>query len=364
VQAGAGLELLLLIASIAVAVGALFRFRRRLHCDTPLRLAGVLLWLLLPVVLSIRHWQPLYSHYFFATFPAPFLLIGAALAPIRYPIARLTDLVKIGGLVAVVLVAFLQVASTVGGLTYQASVDADPCLPTPLGRVESTEQEVAQLGHAFGSTRAIIELDAQGAKPMAYLLRSDFPDVYLATPILPNETPWLVGEVGLGPSVAVGAPWRSSVDVGRVLTRIEHPNARYAEHITLVDAAFSSEPRPDQNVFAALTWLVDADANSNRSVVWQVELRDATGRVFAPSTSENHVPGELRGQRMVSWFSVDARRDVLPAELAPGAYRFVIQLLDASSTPAVPIPWVNPLGDSAGTVELPIQLGPLRHCDL
>jgi hypothetical protein len=80
-------------------------------------------------------------------------------------------------------------------------------------------------------------------------------------------------------------------------------------------------------------WQVDEAATSNRPHVWQVALLDGAGRRVYEGAGLDHVPSALRGQRIISWFSIDPAQDqaiVLPV----GSYQLVVQLVDAW-TPAV-----------------------------
>ena len=390
------LGLALLLAGIGVTVHALFRtgrgvtvralvrrgfagndnqraFGRRLGVSRKqtMRVLGLLLWLALPLGLNVRHWEPLFPHYFFDTYPAYFLLVGIAVSAAisltrsRGRLALVGPLSAAAAFLAVAAIALVHVTAALGSVGYEASVVSDPCYSTSLRSMEANEQELTRFARAFGSTHAMVELDAFDSQSMGYLLRSDFPSVELPVPGRPNQTPTLIRGVGLGPSVAVGAPWSDVQQSPPVLAPLQPLDFRTADGITVEASAVSSAPRPDQHVYLALAWSVDASATSNDALVWQLYLRDTvTGRMVAQDSGEDHVPAVLRGQQIVSWFSLDPRHDLGAAALEPGTYNLDLQLTDATAQAGLPISFTTATGWSTDTLKLPIQIGELSRCGL
>ena len=73
---------------------------------------------------------------------------------------------------------------------------------------------------------------------------------------------------------------------------------------------------------------MDESANSIHPHVWRVTLLDAAGQTVFEQSGVDHVPTSLRGQGVVSWFTLDPGLDqghVLP----DGAYHIVLRLIDA-----------------------------------
>jgi hypothetical protein len=77
-----GLLGLAAVFEMALLLGALALALRRLGVPDPnrLRLAALLVWIGLPILLTLRHAFDLHDHYFLLVYPAAFLLIGAAFA--------------------------------------------------------------------------------------------------------------------------------------------------------------------------------------------------------------------------------------------------------------------------------------------
>jgi 4-amino-4-deoxy-L-arabinose transferase-like glycosyltransferase len=343
IDIAADLALALLIAAIGAAVVASVRSLRRCRVIS-MRLIALLLCITLPVVTSIRHWQPLFLHYYFASLPAVFLLIGFA-----------SSRGRVGKLLAVpaaLIVAAIQSVAGFGGQAYEASRGSpDPCFFTSIDAARSAASEVAQFGHAAGSTGAIIELDTGESKAMAYLLRADFADVHLPEPYIPSQTPTLVGNVGLGRTIPSALLKRESSPRPSAFTASIQPEVRFTNGVALHDVLFTDHSGFDQHVQVAFNWSVDPAASAAQPMRWRIGLLDEPGHVLQTDAGDMLVPSALRGQKLVSWFSIDSRREVVPEQRAPGAYQLALELLGASAA-------LDP------AVHLPVDIGPLQRCDL
>ena len=114
------IETLLLAIGVAAAVLLVFRSRQ-----VPLRLraAGLLVWVLLPMLLTVRHSIPLYDYYFLFVLPAGALLIGLGIHTLAdLAIFRRAGRLLVGTfLVAVLVVASLQSVIVLRQLGYLAN---------------------------------------------------------------------------------------------------------------------------------------------------------------------------------------------------------------------------------------------------
>ncbi|HEX8966912.1 MAG TPA: hypothetical protein VF937_03465, partial [Chloroflexota bacterium] len=166
VQVGAGLETLLLVIALGVAIWLAVRARGALR----LRLVGVLAWFLLPVVLEIRHTLPLHVHYFLHAYPAIFLIMGLAAAWLLSHAGKLSRIVLATSLAAIVV---LQGVEITHGLNV-ATATSDACYGRPLNTEEAIEREIVDFAAPTGATRAAMEFATDDALPRGYLARADF----------------------------------------------------------------------------------------------------------------------------------------------------------------------------------------------
>ena len=273
VDAAAFAALVLLSVATLFALATVLRPNKAINRLTRLRLAVLVLWLVLPVVVSIRHWQPLFLHYFFFAFPAVALLVAFA-------IASAGRLLRPIGYAALALVVGVQGFNTLGGNAYQAAAaGSDPCFFPSIAAARANAEEVARVGHAAGSNAAVVELDAADSKALAYLLRADFPSIYLPHPVTTSQTPKLFGNVGLGAANPSQALATGSSVMPPVLTATQSVDAHFPNGVTAQGAAFSAESDFNQRVQVALTWSVDAHATATRPVVWRMTLLDGRGEL-------------------------------------------------------------------------------------
>jgi hypothetical protein len=330
VQATAIVETILLAASLVIVVVTLARARSTgLARAAWLRLAGMVLWLVLPVVLTIRHSFPVQTHYLLPIYPAPFLLIGAAtrLVPPPLPLFLLT------GVVATALIQTVAAASAIQHL----AVTDDVCYGTSLRAASAVADEVLSLDAQANSRHTSIELDAGDALPTAYLVRGAVPEVDLA-----GE-----GNVGLGQHSAIRSPVESTPTA---FTGIGPADLHYSNGIHLISVAYATEADASQLIHFAITWTTGPETAPNRPLVWNVELHDPNGRMVFDQSGVDHLSASLSGATIVSWFSIDAPAE-LAAPLPAGAYSVSVQLVDAFDS--------RPIGLTTLSTATSWRLGPI-----
>ena len=282
-----------------------------------------------------------------------------------HPSPGLARLGRAVALSAVVVVASIQTAATVDGMAYQAAlVGTDPCFLTSVDMAQDIETEVAQFGQTAGSTAAVVELDDVDSKPMAYLLRANFADVYLPHPVASSQTPKLLGDVGLGSAAPMTPAKHTVADRPAILTATAAAEIRYPNGVVLHNASFSPQSGLNQRVQLAVNWSVESATTSSRPVVWQIALESADGQTVQLDSGDSVIPTNLRGRALVSWFSIDARREVAPGERPPGKYALRIELIDTFSSPPEGLPATDAGGNLAAPPRLPVTLGPLKTCEL
>jgi hypothetical protein len=300
------------------------------------RLVGLLLWLVLPVVLTVRHSLDLHTHYFLVTYPAVFLIIGVAAS----------WLFKHGNVVVRSLTAasmaclgVLQSAEITRGLDI-AAANNDACYGRSLVAEESTEREIVDFGARSGATRAAFEFATDDSVPRAYLARAQFAQVDLAD----------LGAFGLGSSVGVPG----LVDVNPpTLTRSQESDLTYPDGIRLMQVAYSPTPLRDQRLSLALGWSVDRSATSLHPHVWDVTLLDSAGQTVFRKSGVDHVPANLQGQSIVSSFTIDTYQED-GQFLPPGSYEIQLRLRDAWAYTTLDA------RDAAGVFTDAVALGPLQ----
>lgn len=301
-QGAAAPELVLLIASLLIGLGMLLRNRARAR----VRLGVVLAAACIPVILTVRHSLPLQAHYFLASAPALFVLLGIGASWL----VRRGLFIRVVVVAAMLAIVAVQGAWVVGGLRYVGAVD-DACYGPQLRTARTVEDTAVDFG--AGATRAVVELAADDALPIGYLLRDDFAALDVSG----------VGAFGLGAAVRPDAP-------GPATTLFSHVDQRSIElgnGFTVDSIASSAQLSREQRFAFALTWHVDAAADSKHPHVWRVSLLDGGGATVFELSGVDHMPADLRGQRVLSWFSVDPALDqqrVLPE----GEYRVVARLVD------------------------------------
>ena len=365
VDFGGALALGLLVAGVVCAVAELVQRGSKPCRATRIRLAGLLFCVVVPVAFSIRHWQPLFLHYFIAFFPSAYLLMAFAATTFVSAFRTWAPRLRAVALAAALLVSAIWAAGTIGGTAYQAAaLGADPCFYPSLNAMRAEAFDFAALGHDTRANGAALELDTGDSRALAYLLRGDFPDVYLPHPVTTSQTPDLFGNVGLRrvpsgasltPPEARGAP---------LFTASQTPGARFDNGVTVSRIDYSDTSTDMQAAHVALAWSVDPAATARHPVVWRATLRDATGTELQHDSGDSFVPAERQGDSVISLFTIDLRRDAAPATRPPGQYELALDLIDSSLTPPDGVPYTDPAGAAHQLITLPLTVREFAHCDL
>lgn len=298
----------LLVASVVAAMA------RLVAPGTPralrVRLGGLLVWLLLPAALTVRHQLDLHPHYYLMTLPASFLLIGAAAQWLVSALGR--SLLALVGLVMAVLLGNQSVA--VSALLGQVATTPQACYGAPLAVAHRTAAEVL----AFGGRgdRLVFENDEAGdAAGIAYLARPGFAQI-----VVPQ--PDLAGLTGPGVPSATSEPAADRPP--------EQVDLTYGRDVRVQTASFVTDPSPGWRPRLVFAWAVQADAAA--PLVWQADLLAASGQPALTHQGQRHNPASLdRHHQVVSVFSFD-----VPASLAPGDYTARLRLIGA------PGEWLSP----------------------
>jgi hypothetical protein len=251
---------------------------------TRVRLAALLVWIGLPILLTLRHAFDLHDHYFLLLYPAPFILIGGGLAWLaarRHAWARAGLLC---GLAAVAATSVVQ-AATVADMYADLDRAFEPCYDLPLTGSQAVAEDARDFGQRLGATRATIELDEADAMPIAYLLRPAYAHLEMQR----------YGDLGLG--LGPGAPGPATLD---------QPGQ-------LLGAWTPPDPIPDWRPRLAIVWTPPA-----QSVHWQVEVDD--GQTF------KGISHASTGERMLSWFTFE-----VPREVPAGPRNVSLRLVDEAS---------------------------------
>ncbi|MDQ3811419.1 MAG: hypothetical protein M3336_14125, partial [Chloroflexota bacterium] len=344
----AGVALAVLLTSLGLVVGLLAFRPTSLSRLTRLRLAGLLLWLGIPIAATIRHSFDLQAHYYLALYPAVFLVIGFAAAWLGSAHGALVNPLRVLGAVCVAFVVAVQGSTVPRSLAYLSEPNTrEPCYAPTLLSVEGKAGEVAIMGEAAGAERASVEIAAQDAWPMAYLLRASFPLVDLAG----------AGNVGLGQPLPRAHRHRHAAPV---LTRHKALDVAYENGARALQIAYTERTQADQNVNLALTWQVAAERPSKRPLVWQIALLDEGGRPRLRHNGLDHVIETHQGQRIVSWFTLDPEQDP-PQVLDPGRYTLRLGLLDTWSAHNVRMA-APPSPDEDSLTVGAIAVAPLQRC--
>ena len=165
------IETLLLVFGIGAAVWIVSgsqRFERSLR----LRAAGLLLWVLSPMVFTIRHSIPLYDRYFLFVLPAGALLIGLGVYMLgSVALSRRAARTLVGAaLVGVIGMASLWsviVVRELGYLTNGYIVTYGP----PLAAAEQTTRELIDLVNYSSARQLSVEIDDVNDVGIGYLAR-------------------------------------------------------------------------------------------------------------------------------------------------------------------------------------------------
>jgi hypothetical protein len=288
--------------------------------------------------LTIRHRLTLHPHYFAMLFPAPFLLIGAAT---QWTMFRVLGRAILGAAAVTVVVSVIAII----GLLTNLATGYEPCFGAPMRVTKTTAAELVEFATMSGSSHVAMEVGEADDVALTYLVRPSFPTLEVAG----------MGPFGLGqarPGGSLPSPAGTLRDAAQRLD-LTYPGGIHVGRATFVD-----DPLQGGRVRLALDWSVDESAARSRPLVWDVALYDANGRrVVAPERSGlDHVPTELRGQHIISWFSIDTPRD-----LGPGPHREQVRLIDADTS--TPLPFTGPDGSQdQAWLTGPLDIHPTPRC--
>jgi hypothetical protein len=285
------------------------------------RLAGLLVWLLLPAALTVRHQLDLHPHYYLMTLPASFLLIGAG---VQWLVAWLGRAVlPVSALGVLVLVATQSLAA--GRLLAGVSGAPQACYGAPLEVSRRTAADLLAFGGS--SRRVAFENNPAGeAPPLAYLVRPGFATLELARP----------DYEGLSGPGSPPDPWSVAAAPGPLTRSAERLDVSYPNGVRLASASLASDPWPGWRPRLALVWTVE-EASADGPIAWQADLLDASGARVSSQTGLSHAVAGLAGQQVTSWIFFD-----LPPGPGTGDYRAGLQLLAGPNLePAAAEVWLS-----------------------
>ncbi|HYY88632.1 MAG TPA: hypothetical protein VFA49_07545 [Chloroflexota bacterium] len=317
------IETALLAVALALALGRVVGPLAANVADRA-RLAGLLAWSILPIGATLRHSWGLHDHYFLVLYPAPFLLIGAA---VQWTFAHWPSRVIVGG-VALTVAGQLVLAV---GLAGDLQRSFEPCYDLSLGAGEAVARDLIAFGARTGSTRGAVELDEADASAIAYLLRPAFFPLVMTN----------YGDISLASVVrADSGPPSPSADM------------RYANGVRVLGVWTPDRPILDWRPRLAIAWQA-AGAASAGSISWQLRLADS--QVVPPKRGYRHDLGSLGEQVTLSWFTFE-----VPRELPAGTYPLAVDLLDGATGQAVPL--VDANGVSHLDWSQPLETGFTPRC--
>jgi hypothetical protein len=334
------LETLLLAIGVAAALMLVFRSQQVEH---RLRAAGLLLWVLLPMLLTIVRTIPFYDYYFLYVLPAGALLIGLGIQMLGDLVrSRRAGRVLVGGaLAAIIGVATLQSIIVVRQLGYVSDAYVMIYGP-PLRAAEQTTRELIDLLNQGGGRELSVETDDVNDVAIGYLARPYVPEVQVAPR---RRGPWNV-DFDL-PNQSGGAPYVLSS--APQLTAPEPLDVSYADGARALSASTTRLLSPGESVGLALTWTVDHHSPQPLTprVVWEMSLYDPSGREVRRVAGLAHDWAQLAdGDVVVSWITASTER-----EAADGVYQVHVNRLDPVTRKPLPATGAGAEW-SSGTVEI------------
>jgi hypothetical protein len=271
----ANLQTLLVISGAAVASASVVsaKYERRL------RMGGLLLWALLPALLTIRHTTPLYDHYYPFLAPASAVFIAAGVDWIWTQRNRITWMPSSAALLAVGIAAAVHVIMVVRLLEFIAT-DYNDTYGLPLIYKDELVSQLVQFGSAAGAQAATVQdRGSPEAGGVSYLMRPHFFDLDSRE----------FGQIGLGGPV-LSQPRIADTSL---LTPEQEPNLQYADGIQVTRLVTSRQWRPGMWIQVAFVWTEPpGGASSGSPVIWQVRAYDPSGTPVAqPRGLPAPVPG-------------------------------------------------------------------------
>jgi hypothetical protein len=319
------IETVLLAIGIAAALSLVFRSRK---VEDRWRVGGLLLWVLLPMLLTIRHSIPLYVYYFLFVLPAAALLIGLGiqmLADLRIS-HRIGRMLVGGALAATVVLSAMQSVIFVRQLAYLSDGYVAYYGP-PLAAAEQTTQELIDRVNDSGGQDLSVEIDDVNDASIGYLARPFVPEVQV---VERRRGPWdidfdLPNQSNSTPYPDTGAPQ---------LTTPESLDVAYADGVRALSDSTTVSATPGESVGLALTWTIDHSPSAplTNRVVWEMSLFDPSGREVRRVAGMPHDWSDLdAGEVVVSWIPV-----ATAPEAADGEYQVHVDRLDPVSRKPLP----------------------------
>jgi hypothetical protein len=319
------IETVLLAIGIAAALILVFRSRK---VEDRWRVGGLLLWVLLPMLLTIRHSIPLYVYYFLFVLPAAALLIGLGiqtLADLRIS-QRVGRMLVGGALAATVVLAAMQSVIVVRQLAYLSEGYVAYYGP-PLAAAEQTTQELIDRVNDSGAQDLSVEIDDVNDASIGYLARPFVPEVQV---VERRRGPWdvdfdLPNQSNRTPYPVTGAPQ---------LTPPESLDVSYADGVRALYESTTGSVTPGESVGLALTWTIDhrPPVPLTNRVVWEMSLFDPSGREVRRVAGMPHDWSDLDdGEVVVSWLPV-----ATAPEAAEGVYQVHVDRLDPVTRKPLP----------------------------
>ncbi len=332
-----------LLLALGVAAAVMLVFSRRGQRDLRLRAAGLLLWVVLPMLSTIWHSIPLYDYYFLFVLPAGALLIGLGIHTLgQLALSRRAVRLLVGAaLAATIGVAAIQSVIVLRQLGYVTNAYVVTYGP-PLEAAEQTTRELIDQVNRSGARELSVEIDDVNDVAIGYLARPYVPEVQV---VARRRGPWdvdfdLPNQSGRVPYALTAAPQ---------LTAPQALDVSYADGVKAVSEATTRVVTPGESVGLALTWTVDHHAPEplTSRLVWELSLYDPSGHEFRRIAGLPHDWAPLAdGEVVVSWITV-----ATPPEAAEGVYQVHVDRLDPLTRKAVPSVGSGPEW-SAGTVEV------------
>jgi hypothetical protein len=324
-------------------VAALLLLVRSHRADDRVRGAGLLLWVLLPILLTIWHTVPLYNYYFLYVLPAGALLVGIGVRMLaNLPVSERAGRGLVGAaLAATVGMGSIQSVIVVRELQYLDDGYV-PYYGPPLEAAEQTTRELIDRVNQSGGRELSVEIDDVNDVSIGYLARPYVPEVQV---VERRRGPWDVDFDLPGPSVS---PPYGLADPP-LLTPPGSLDVGYADGVRVLSQSTTRSVRPGESLGLALTWTVDGPSPEPLTprLVWEMSLYDPSDHEVRRVAGLAHDWSQLSdGDVIVSWIPV-----ATAPEAAEGLYQVHVNRLDPLSRE--PIPAIGTAAEfSSGAVEV------------
>jgi hypothetical protein len=288
----ANVQTALVAIGVGVGIGAALRVRRT-RADRDYRWTGLLLWLLVPTLLSIRHTLSLGEQYFPVIAPAAALLVGAAIYWLSLRASVVGRLAFGLALFALTVLAAIHVVMIARLLDY-VDVNYNDTYGLPVEASRAVADDLVAFGSRTNAAAAAIEYIGPESGAIGYLIRPHYPLLHLNG----------VGEVGLGASRTRPAPREVAAADMRDFGPVQRPTLEYTDGVRAVEAMASARWTPGKRIRLALLWAREAgDLGSTAPVTWEVTLYNIQGARVESQVGSTHAASDAPGS-MISIFSI------------------------------------------------------------